>query len=140
VHGNARLTPVGRLTMVLRIESGRPVAHVAAEMGISRPTAYKWWRRWQDEGIDGLQDRSSRAHSCPHRTPPALEAAILELRQVLKLGPVRIGDRLGGPVPAGNEPVGLDGPTHRAGDPAHRHSPARRAGAHRRSTRRPCPI
>ena len=39
MHGNARLTPLGRLTMVLRIEAGRPVAHVAAEMGISRPTA-----------------------------------------------------------------------------------------------------
>ena len=45
MHGNARLTPVGRLTMVLRIESGRPVAHVAAEMGVSRPTVYKWWNR-----------------------------------------------------------------------------------------------
>ncbi|MBV9934644.1 MAG: IS481 family transposase [Actinobacteria bacterium] len=98
MHGNARLTPVGRLTMVLRIESGRPVAHVAAEMGISRPTAYKWWRRWQAEGADGLLDRSSRANSCPHRTPPAMEAAIAELRQVLKLGPVRIGQRLGAPA------------------------------------------
>ena len=50
MHGNARLTPVGRLTMVLRIEAGRPVAHVAAEMGVSRPTAYKWWNRWLEGG------------------------------------------------------------------------------------------
>ena len=48
MHANARLTPVGRLTMVMRIEAGRPVAHVAAEMGISRPTAYKWWHRWDE--------------------------------------------------------------------------------------------
>ncbi len=34
MYANARLTPTGRLTMVHRIESGRPVAHVAAEMGI----------------------------------------------------------------------------------------------------------
>jgi hypothetical protein len=27
MHGNARLTPVGRLTMVMRIEAGRPVTH-----------------------------------------------------------------------------------------------------------------
>jgi transposase InsO family protein len=98
VHGNARLTPVGRFTMVLRIESGRPVAHVAAEMGISRPTAYKWWHRWQAEGLDGLVDRSSRAHRCPHRTAAAVESAIVEIRQALKLGPVRIGDRLGVPA------------------------------------------
>jgi len=98
MHGNARLTPLGRLTMVLRIESGRPVAHVAAEMGISRPTAYKWWRRWQTEGPTGLVDRSSRARRCPHRTAPDVEAAIVELRRELKLGPVRIGDRLGVPA------------------------------------------
>jgi len=98
VHGNARLTPLGRLTMVLRIESGRPVAHVAAEMGISRPTAYKWWRRWQDVGEAGLVDRSSRPRSCPHQTPPEVEAAIVELRQVLKQGPARIGGQLGVPA------------------------------------------
>ena len=98
MHGNGRLTPLGRLTMVLRIESGRPVAHVAAEMGISRPTAYKWWRRWQAEGLDGLVDRSSRPHRSPTRTAPELEAAIAELRQELKLGPVRIGWRLGVPA------------------------------------------
>jgi transposase InsO family protein len=95
VHGNARLTPVGRLTLVMRIEAGRPVAHVAAEMGISRPTAYKWWRRWQDDGEAGLVDRSSRPRSCPHRTSPELEAQIAELRRVLKRGPVRIGWQLG---------------------------------------------
>jgi transposase InsO family protein len=95
VHGNARLTPVGRLTMVMRIESGRPVAHVAAEMGISRPTAYKWWRRWQRAGVEGLVDRSSRPRSCPHQTPPELEASIVELRRTLKQGPARIGGQLG---------------------------------------------
>ena len=95
MHANARLTPIGRLTLVMRIEGGRPVAHVADEMGISRPTAYKWWRRWCDEGELGLVDRSSRAHRCPHRTSPEVEAQILELRQTLKLGPARIGYRLG---------------------------------------------
>jgi len=98
MHANARLTPTGRLTMVLRIESGRPVAHVAAEMGISRPTAYKWWHRWNDEGELGLVDRPSRPHSCPHRTSPAMEAQIEELRRTLKLGPARIGYRLGVPT------------------------------------------
>src|SRR5918994_1518814 len=98
MHGNARLTPLGRLTLVMRIETGRPVAHVAAEMGVSRPTAYKWWRRWRAEGIAGLVDRSSRPRSCPHRSPVCLEAAVVELRRELKLGPVRIGARLGVPA------------------------------------------
>src|SRR6478609_7525709 len=84
--------------MVMRIESGRPVAHVAAEMGISRPTAYKWWRRWRDDGEAGLVDRSSRPRSCPHQTPPQVEAQIAELRRTLKRGPVRIGWQLGVPA------------------------------------------
>ena len=97
MHGNARLTPLGRLTLVMRIEVGRPVAHVAAEMGISRATAYKWWRRWREEGDVGLVDRPSHAHRCPHRTSVAVESAIAEIRRELKLGPVRIGARLGIP-------------------------------------------
>src|SRR5262245_59819045 len=82
----------------MRIESGRPVAHVAAEMGISRPTAYKWWGRWRAEGEAGLVDRSSRPYSCPHRCPAELESAIEQLRRALKLGPVRIAARLGVPA------------------------------------------
>jgi len=81
--------------LVLRIESGRPVAHVADEMGISRPTAYKWWRRWLELGEEGLVDRSSRPRSCPHQTPARVEAQIEELRRIFKLGPARIGYRLG---------------------------------------------
>ena len=95
MHGNARLTPLGRFTLVVRVEGGRPIAHVAKEMGVSRPTAYKWWHRWLDQGLDGLVDRPSRARSCPHRTAPAVEAAVAELRRELKLGPARIAARLG---------------------------------------------
>jgi len=95
VHANARLTPIGRLTLCLRVEQGRPVAHVAPEMGISRTTGYKWWRRFCEEGVEGLVDRSSRPHRCPHRSAPDLEAQIAELRAELKLGPARIGYRLG---------------------------------------------
>ena len=39
-HANAPLTERGRLMLCRRIAAGRPVAHVAAEMGISRQTAY----------------------------------------------------------------------------------------------------
>jgi transposase InsO family protein len=95
MHANARLTPIGRLTLCLRIEEGRPVAHVAPEMGISRATGYKWWKRFCEEGVEGLVDRSSRPHRCPHRTAQDLEAQIRDLRSELKLGPARIGYRLG---------------------------------------------
>jgi transposase InsO family protein len=90
MHANARLTPVGRRTLIDRILEGRPVAHVAAEMGISRPTAYKWWRRFAAEGFEGLVDRSSRPRRCPHQTSRTRERQIERLRRSRKLGPARI--------------------------------------------------
>ncbi len=94
-HRNARLTVHGRRLLVERVRCGRPVAHVAAEMGISRPTAHKWMRRWRAEGDAGLQDRSSRPHRTPHRTAPGVEDRICTLRQTRKLGPARIDPILG---------------------------------------------
>jgi transposase InsO family protein len=95
VHANARLTPRGRRTLIERIQIGRPVAHVAAEMGISRATAYKWWARFRHFGWAGLEDRSSRPSSCPHQTPRRIERRIEQLRRSRKLGPARIGGVLG---------------------------------------------
>ncbi|MEU5668544.1 IS481 family transposase [Streptomyces longwoodensis] len=97
-HRNARLTIHGRRLLVERVRSGRPVAHVAAEMGISRVTAHKWLSRWRAEGEAGLHDRSSRPHRTPHRTAAAVEERICRLRQDRKLGPARIGPILGLPA------------------------------------------
>jgi transposase InsO family protein len=92
------MTPRGRMIMIERIASGRPVAHVAAEMGVSRKTADKWWRRWLAEGEDGLEDRSSRPHRCPHQTPARVEDRIVRLRERRKLGPARIAGIVGVPA------------------------------------------
>ena len=90
MHRNARLTPAGRLLLCQRIEAGWPVAHAAAAMGISRDRAYVWWRRYRDEGLRGLEDRSSRPHRSPGRTRPAVERRIVTLRRNRGLGPARI--------------------------------------------------
>jgi transposase len=50
-HRNARLTVHGRTVLVERVLSGRPVAHVAAELGVSCATGYKWWARYRREGL-----------------------------------------------------------------------------------------
>jgi transposase InsO family protein len=96
-HRNAPLTPAGRKILVDRIGSGRPIAHVAAEMGVSRPTATKWWRRWLAEGDAGLEDRSSRPHRSPKRTPRRVEERIVRLRRSRKWGPARISMHTGVP-------------------------------------------
>ncbi len=95
-HANARLTVYGRAELVRRvIEQGRPVAHVVQELNISRATGYKWLRRWREEGMAGLGDRSSRAHRLPGKTPAPMEAHVLALRSARKLGPARIGPLVG---------------------------------------------
>ena len=90
MHRNARLTFLARRTLVERIASGRAVAHIAAELGVSRQTAHKWWRRWLEEGEAGLEDRPSRPQRSPTRVPARLEREIERLRRREKLGPARI--------------------------------------------------
>jgi transposase-like protein len=87
VHANARLTPAGRLLLCQRIAAGRPVAHVAGEMGVPRTCAYRWWARYQQQGQPGLVDRPSCAHTHPRRVPDAVQAEIAWLRRTRKLGP-----------------------------------------------------
>jgi transposase InsO family protein len=95
VHGNARLTVYGRWLIVLRHLGGMPLSHVADQLGVSRQTASKWWRRYVDDP-DGewWRDRPSTPGSSPHRIPAEVEAAIIELRQE-RLGPWQIAYRVG---------------------------------------------
>ncbi|AFM16282.1 transposase, IS30 family [Mycolicibacterium chubuense NBB4] len=95
-HANARLTVHGRQLLVDRVlVDGRKPAHVAAELGVSRQCAYRWVRRYREEGPAGLVDRSSRPRRCPTRTPAHVEAAIVALRLDERRGQQWIGDELG---------------------------------------------
>jgi transposase InsO family protein len=97
MHRNARLTPAGRLLLCERIQAGWPVAHAARSMGISRDRAYVWWRRYQSEGLAGLEDRSSRPRRTPTRTKASQERRIVHLRRSRGLGPARIAGIVGLP-------------------------------------------
>jgi transposase len=63
------------------ISDGLSVSQVAQKVGVSRQTLHSWLARYEAEGLEGLADRSHRPVSCPHQMPPAVEAAVLELRR-----------------------------------------------------------
>ena len=83
LHGNARTCPNSRRLLVERIESSSCSLREAADAaGISERTAYRWLKRWREEGAKGLIDRSSAPKRIPHRTPPDREQAIAALRRL----------------------------------------------------------
>lgn len=94
MHANAPLTPTGRRILCERVSGGRPIAHVAQEMGISRQTASKWWNRYLTEGESGLHDRRSTPRSIPGRLPERTERRIISLRVTRRWGPARIAGQL----------------------------------------------
>ena len=79
-HANAPLTPAGRLRLVQRCQS-RPIAHVAAEAGISRQCLSKWKARYEQLGEVGLLDRASVPGSSPTQLDPDLVELIEQLRR-----------------------------------------------------------
>lgn len=92
-HRNAPLTPEGRKRLIERCRT-RPIAHVAAEMGISRATASKWVNRHRRYGELGLVDRSSAPVRQPTATPGQLVAKIESMRREHKWSASRIAFEL----------------------------------------------
>ena len=48
--------------------------------GISRETGYKWWERYEEEGLEGLIDRSRAPRRHPNETPSDIVDLILAAR------------------------------------------------------------
>jgi transposase InsO family protein len=72
----------------------RPIAHVAAEMGISRACASKWVNRFREFGELGLLDRSSAPRRQPTATPAEVVTAIETMRRTRKWSASRIAFEL----------------------------------------------
>jgi len=92
-HRNAPLSVEGRRRLIERCRS-RPIAHVAAEMGISRACASKWVNRYRRFGELGLLDRSSTPHRSPTATPIGVIAQIEAWRRDKKWSAGRISHEL----------------------------------------------
>ncbi len=92
-HANAPLSPEGRRRLIERCRT-RPIAHVAAEMGISRATASKWVSRYRRFGELGLLDRSSSPIRQPSATPGRIVEQIESMRREHKWSASRIAFEL----------------------------------------------
>ena len=59
------------------------VSQFCRDQQISRQTFYKWRRRFDQNGLAGLQEQSRRPNSSPGQTPAAVEEAVLRQRKQL---------------------------------------------------------
>ncbi len=83
LHGNAHTCPNSRRLLIERvIEEGWSVSDAAAAAGISERSAYRWLRRWRQDGAGGLLDRSSRPLRSPRQLSARRVQAIRSLRRL----------------------------------------------------------
>ena len=94
LHKNARSCPASRLVLVDRILGGMPVTSAASAAAISRRTAFKWKRRYQEAGEAALVDRSSRPSRMPRQVHPDRVEEVIRLRRRRYTGP-QIAARVG---------------------------------------------
>ncbi len=64
--------------------SGRPVQYICQALGRSDFWFRKWWRRYLEEGAEGLYDLTHATHHVAQRIAPELERAILSIRRRLQ--------------------------------------------------------
>ncbi len=94
-HHHARLTIVRREELAKRVvEGGLSLKSAMAEFKLSRQSAGKWVRRYREQGVAGLKDRSSRPHRSPRGTSKERIMEIEPLRRQRWTG-VRIAQQLG---------------------------------------------
>lgn len=67
--------------VLLANAAGANRRELCRRFGISPKTGYKWLKRFDAEGLKGLQDRSRRPRCSPHRTDPAIEQRVIALRR-----------------------------------------------------------
>jgi transposase len=98
LHANASSCPKSRRLLIVRVrEQGWSVMAAAEAAGISERSAYRWLRRFREEGERGLLDRSSAPKRIPHKTPSERVKAIEALRR-LRMTAAEISELLAIPI------------------------------------------
>jgi transposase InsO family protein len=94
-HHHARLTVHGRELLCRAVVEGRlGLCEAAAEHKLSRQSAARWVRRYREQGMAGLADRSSRPRRLRQPTSPELVSRVEALRRERWTG-LRIAQQTG---------------------------------------------
>lgn len=67
--------------IVLATQPDANIAELCRRFGVSRNNGYKWIRRFQAHGLEGLEALSRRPHQSPAKTPDSLEQRVVALRR-----------------------------------------------------------
>lgn len=100
-----------RREAVRRRLAGEPVGEIARTVGRSRQWVARWVRRYEPADPDWASERSRAARTVANRTPAAVEAQVLEVRERLVAHPwAQIGAEA---IAWELEKLGIDAPTTR---------------------------
>jgi transposase-like protein len=72
-----------RQLAVARYLDGDPIEVICQEMGCAKSGLYKWQQRYRAAESTWSQERSRRPKTTPSKTPEAIEAVLIALRQTL---------------------------------------------------------
>src|SRR5262245_1074392 len=86
-----------RMSFVSRLRDGERMVDLCREFGISRKTGHKIWKRFQEDGLRGLEDRRWTPERIPHRTTPELRALFVKAKKAKPTwGPKKLREWLEG--------------------------------------------
>jgi putative transposase len=95
-----------RIRFVLMHLDGWPITDLCEAFGVSRKTGYKWLDRYDQLGLEGMQEVSRAPHRHPNAVAEEIETAIITLKQQRpKRGPKKLLELLQQQEPQQSWPV-----------------------------------
>jgi transposase InsO family protein len=80
---------------MLAKQEGANIGEIGRRFKVSRKTIYKWMKRFNEQGDEGLRDRSRRPNRSPRRARKKIETEVLRIRDEHPVwGARKIGGRL----------------------------------------------
>jgi transposase InsO family protein len=83
-----------RVSAMEMVAAGVGVSEIAERLGVSRQAVYDWKKRYREDPVRGLNDRSRRPHTSPTRTAEAIEQRMIAERKRWSFGSKKILRRL----------------------------------------------